>query len=296
MPPSFASLKYYWDQSTDEIIMLAVLAPVVALGISSGRRAWVWIASLTGVAGVYLALLLTFRHQVSYYVYVPAVLTAIAFAIAFPQVSRGYQIVMVLALILSRVHSIPYIYFQAAAQRYADFVNFNAMELAAGTGGPRVIILDVDERNQMIQEWNILRQYFLDGRVPPIIGGPPEFKYGTISSTSAATRRKTYPWVRGPTWVDGVDLPPDQFNAEPRVGDVVAFRSGTMLARRTRVARHSAVHSGRDLACSSPSTSNRSSPPGWWEGNFPVSRPGDGVSRNSITDGISSASPRSRAI
>jgi hypothetical protein len=33
-------------------------------------------------------------------------------------------------------------------------------------------MLDVDERNQLIQEWNILRQYFLDDRVPPIIGGP----------------------------------------------------------------------------------------------------------------------------
>jgi hypothetical protein len=218
--PNFilANVRYYLSQCPDEFILLGMLGPLILFGF---RRpsAWACYTALAGIAAVYLALLTTFHFQISYYVYVPAVLTAIAYGLAFACASSGYRVALLAALGLSRIDSIPNIYFQAAGQRYADYVSFEAMAAAARSDAPRVIMLDLDEDNQAIQEWNLLRRFFFDARLPPVFGGPPEF-----GITEYQTRFRDGPSA-GAEAATAAGAPADSV---PRVGDLVAFRSGSM--------------------------------------------------------------------
>src|SRR4029079_4003605 len=81
-----------------------------------------------------------------------------------------YKIIMISAFLLGRVHSIPVLYYAAAAQQYADYVNLQAMQLASSSGAPRLISLDLPEESQFIQEWNFIRCTFFSGALPPLFG------------------------------------------------------------------------------------------------------------------------------
>ena len=224
------SFQFYARQTPDQIILLIALAPIALFGFLSDSRSWAMLVSLSAVAASYMFLLFAFKYRVSYYFYVPAVMTAIAFAIGFALAPRQYRIAMLSLFVLTRVYSVPYIYFQAASQRYADFVNFRAMQTATELGAPRVVLLDASEQNQLIQEWNLLRQPFFDNRLPPIFGGPPDFKAWTYQQ-----RIRNFGFERGARrdgsgYITGLLSPAGETTAEPNTGDLVAVRFGKMRA------------------------------------------------------------------
>lgn len=212
------SVKTYWVQCPDVFILFVFLIPMILFGYVKPRL-WACCVAIAIIAFIYLVLLMTFRFHVSYYLYIPAVLIAAGFGLVFACSSRRYRIILLVALALSRAHSIPYIYFQAAGQRYVDFVNFKAMEAAASSNSPRVIALDIDEQSQIIQEWNFLRLSYFGGKLPPIFGGPPNF---TVSNYQSRIRS----FLRSPDDAENL-LSADSV---PRLGDLVVVRSGSVVA------------------------------------------------------------------
>ena len=153
-----------------------------------------------------MLLLFSFRFHVPYYAYVPTVLTAVAFAAAYACASRPYQYMMLGIFLLTRIHSIPYIYFQAAGQRYVDFVNFQAMKIATELGAPRVIMMDLDEINQLIQEWNLLRWVYWDGKLPPVVRQPSEFRGVGLSAKDTGLWPRHSKAAQGQTSIYDRDL------------------------------------------------------------------------------------------
>ena len=226
-----SGLKFYWQQTGDGIALIAALVPIALLGFVSRPLIWAFATALTAVASCYMLLLFSFRFHVPYYAYVPTVLTAVAFAAAYACASRPYQYMMLGIFLLTRIHSIPYIYFQAAGQRYVDFVNFQAMKIAAELGAPRVIMMDLDEVNQLIQEWNLLRWVYWDGKLPPVFGSRPNFE---VWDYQQRIRDFGPGIVRQPKdklpYMTGIFDPMNHRNSEPKVGDLVAARFGTMHA------------------------------------------------------------------
>jgi hypothetical protein len=224
------SFQFYVRQTPDQIILLVALAPIVLFGFVSDSRSWAMLVSLSAIAASYMFLLFAFRYRVSYYFYVPAVMTAVAFAIGFALAPRQYQIVMLSVFVLTRAYSVPYIYFQAASQRYVDFVNFRAMQAATELGAPRVVLLDASEQNQLIQEWNLLRQPFFDNRLPPIFGGPPDFKAWAYQQRIRDFGLERDARRDGSGYITGVLSAAGETTSEPDTGDLVAVRFGKMRA------------------------------------------------------------------
>ena len=226
-----SGLKFYWQQTRDGMALIGALIPIALLGFMGRPLIWAFATALTAIASCYMLLLFSFRFHVSYYAYVPTVLASIAFAAAYAGASRPYQYIMLGVFLLTRIHSIPYIYFQAAGQRYVDFVNFQAMKVVTELGTPRVIMMDMGETIQLIQEWNLLRWVYWNGKLPPIFGSRPNFEVWDYQQTRrdfglgiVEQRKDNIPYLTR------VFDPMRHLNSEPQVGDLVAARFGTMYA------------------------------------------------------------------
>ena len=220
--------RFYLQQGPDVLILLTAIIPIAVFGFVRGGRNWAALVAIAGAAAVYMLLLFTFRYRAAYYAYVPAVLAVVAFAIGVALAPRRYQVVLLVLFALTRLYTLPYIHFQAAAQRYVDFVNFSAMQTAADLGAPRVILLDTGEQSQAIQEWNLLRQPFFAGRLPPAFGGPPDFRAWSYQQRIREIGLDRTPRRDAAGYLTGALSPAGELTSEPDVGDLVAVRSGKM--------------------------------------------------------------------
>ena len=229
------SAAFYLEQTGDVLIIALTTLVVAAHATWTGtlRRTAQGVSIpvalfVTGCA--YGGLLTMARFRLPYYFFVPGTLFAISFGWTLASCARRlHRSVLLAALVLTRLYSIPYNYYVAGAQQYFDAVNDLAMRRVLEVAPSRVISLDIEERSQLVQEWNLLRWFSFGGRLAPMYGAKPDF----VAWSYQQSIRNLDPGTYNPA------LPPGKIDRQRvardaplvcQVGDLIAVRRGALRA------------------------------------------------------------------
>lgn len=228
------SAAFYAVQNGDVIVIGLAALPWVLASVRRGSpvrdgvhvRSELFVA-LYVIAALYVGALLALRFALSYYLYVPATLLALAFGWAMALASPRVRIVLAMVAVATRLYSVPYNIVTAEAQRSFDQVNYQAMERVAAISPSRVIALDLSEESQFVQEWNLLRWFSFDGALAPLYGATPFFESWLYQEDLRTLDRRSY----NPAATYGnpkLERLRAGGSIDPEPGDLVAVRTGTM--------------------------------------------------------------------
>ncbi len=224
---------FYASQNGDVILIALAALPWVVAGLrrratgdGDGARGELFVALFLSAA-IYAGALLAIRFHLSYYLYVPAALFALALGWAVAIASPRARMALLVVAAATRLYSVPYNVAIGEAQRDFDRVNDEAMRRVATLAPPRVIALDLSETSQFIQEWNLLRWFSFDGVLAPLYGASPLFESWLYQDDLRGLDRRSY----DPAAIYG-NLDPARLRVtstiDPSPGDLITFRSGTM--------------------------------------------------------------------
>jgi hypothetical protein len=161
-----SSISFYLLESPDFLIILG-LTTLLYLVLLLRRQLFgtplIFGLTCLTIVWAYFLCLLGFKFNLVYYIYIPFLFLVLSLGLVLKEFLGSHPRIISLLLVLillTRVYSVPYLFFIADIQRYFDSVNYKAMLYTKSKASGDIYALDLREDSQIVQEWNCLSNFF----------------------------------------------------------------------------------------------------------------------------------------